>query len=539
MRTVDPPRAGSRSPTTRRASTRFSELHDRKDAMRRVLPILGLWCALSIGLAAVTTRVADWFAMPNELLYERRAISVAQSLSVLPRVRGELVSTFDQLYPVLVAPAFRWGDMQDSLWAAHALNAWIMASACIPAFLLARRVTAVRWIPYVVAVLAVVMPWILLASFLLTEVAAYPAFVWAVFAMQASVAAPSRRHDLLALAALAVAFVGRTQLALLFLVLPVVILAFELGRSGGVRTARASRRRPPSPAGLGLRRARRGRHRPRGRREAAEHARRLRSDDRRHRCVGERDRRAERHRRLARRARRDVLARARHPAVRRRHGLAAREPRTAAGRPRAARFRVHRRAHRHRALRPGDHLRPALRRPVRPRPLPLLRRAAARAGVPPGSRGSPLAPLVARRADRARGARLRLRRTSRVHVGAVRPGELGRADLGALPTARRRGGRPDLGARRARARDRRAQRPLRGRRCPALTPRPRHALGGLPARRHASDHVVHVRPSARPRRMVVPTDHHVARAGLRLGRHASSATRTSRSRRIPSRPRSS
>ena len=205
--------------------------------MRRVLPILGLWCALSIGLAAVTTRVADWFAMPNELLYERRAISVAQSLSVLPRVRGELVSTFDQLYPVLVAPAFRWGDMQDSLWAAHALNAWIMASACIPAFLLARRVTAVRWIPYVVAVLAVVMPWILLASFLLTEVAAYPAFVWAVFAMQASVAAPSRRHDLLALAALALAFVGRTQLALLFLVLPVIILAFELGRSGGVRTA--------------------------------------------------------------------------------------------------------------------------------------------------------------------------------------------------------------------------------------------------------------------------------------------------------------
>ena len=49
--------------------------------MRRALPILGLWCALSIGLAALTTRVADWFAMPNELLYERRAISVAQNLS--------------------------------------------------------------------------------------------------------------------------------------------------------------------------------------------------------------------------------------------------------------------------------------------------------------------------------------------------------------------------------------------------------------------------------------------------------------------------
>jgi hypothetical protein len=203
--------------------------------VRRVLPILGLWCALSLVLAALTTRVRDWFAMPNELLYERRAISVAQTLSPLPRVRGELVSTFDQLYPVLVAPAFRWGTAPDDLWAAHALNAFIMASASIPAFLLARRVTANRWAPYVVAVLTVVMPWIIFASLLMTEVAAYPAYVWAVLAMQASTAAPSRRNDLLALVAIAFAFAGRTQLAVLLLLLPVVILAVEIARADGVR----------------------------------------------------------------------------------------------------------------------------------------------------------------------------------------------------------------------------------------------------------------------------------------------------------------
>jgi hypothetical protein len=132
--------------------------------MRRALPILGLWCGLASGLSVLTTRAADWFAMPNELLYERRAISIAQSLSPLPRVRGEFVSTFDQLYPVLVAPAFRWGYVPHDLWTAHLLNAWIMASACIPAFLLAKRVTSQTWAPYAVAVLSVVMPWVVLAS---------------------------------------------------------------------------------------------------------------------------------------------------------------------------------------------------------------------------------------------------------------------------------------------------------------------------------------------------------------------------------------
>ncbi len=201
------------------------------------MPILALWWGLAIGLAAITTRVTDWFAMPNEMLYERRAISVAQTLSPLPRVRGEFVSTYDQLYPVLVAPAFRWGSMTHDLWAAHALNAWIMSSACIPAFLLARRIAPTRWIAYTVALVSVVMPWIVFSSFLFTEVAAYPAFLWAVLALQASTAAPSRRHDLLALLAIAVAFAGRTQLALLLAVLPAAIVARELGRTRGIRPA--------------------------------------------------------------------------------------------------------------------------------------------------------------------------------------------------------------------------------------------------------------------------------------------------------------
>jgi hypothetical protein len=192
----------------------------------------GLWLVLAVGLAAVTTQVRDWFAMTNELLYERRAISVAQSLSPLPRVHGVFIHSYDQLYPLLIAPAFAWGLVPNDVRVAHGLNAVIISSACIPAYLLARRALVRQWASLVVAGLSVFMPWVILASFLLTEVAAYPAFLWAMLAMERSVASPSRRTDTLAVLAILLAFTARTQFGLLLAVPPVAILALELGRAG-------------------------------------------------------------------------------------------------------------------------------------------------------------------------------------------------------------------------------------------------------------------------------------------------------------------
>src|SRR5262249_6051896 len=153
-----------------------------------------LWAVLAVVLSELTGRVRDWFAMTNELLYERRAISVALDGSPLPRLHGESIPSFDQLYPLLIAPLFRHATVPENLHSAHVLNAWIMSSACIPAFLLARRVVPL-WAAYVAAFATVCVPWILYASFLLTEVVAYPAFVWALFAMQRAAAAPSVRRD--------------------------------------------------------------------------------------------------------------------------------------------------------------------------------------------------------------------------------------------------------------------------------------------------------------------------------------------------------
>jgi len=208
-----------------------------RSVSRFELPLLALWAGLALVLSALTTRVEDWFVMTDELLYERLAMSVSQLGSPLPHVHGELLPNLNQLYPLLIAPAFSGGLVPGSLDQAHALNAWIMSSACIPAFLLARRVTGRRLLAYALALLTVCLPWIVLSSFLLTEVVGYPAFLWAVLAMQAAIASPSRRNDVLALLAIGLAVFARTQFELLLIVLPVALLLVEGGRGHGVREA--------------------------------------------------------------------------------------------------------------------------------------------------------------------------------------------------------------------------------------------------------------------------------------------------------------
>jgi hypothetical protein len=202
------------------------------------LPLLALWVSLALVLSSLTTRVVDWYVMTDELLYERLAISVFQLGTPIPHVHGDALPNLNQLYPLLLAPVFRDGLVTDALADAHALNAWVMSSACIPAYLLVRRVTGSRWAAYGVALLTVCVPWIVLSSFLLTEVAGYPAFVWAALAMHAAIAAPSWRNDVLAVAGIALAVFARTQFEVLIGVLPLALFAYELGRArGGFRAA--------------------------------------------------------------------------------------------------------------------------------------------------------------------------------------------------------------------------------------------------------------------------------------------------------------
>jgi len=185
----------------------------------------GTWLALWF-----SGRIRDWSVMTDELLYAKLATSIAETGSPLPRVHGTSIAVYNQLYPLLIAPLYGALTPPDAFRAAHVLNAFVMASAVVPAYLLARQVVGRTW-SFGVALLAVLVPWMIIAGFVMTEVAAYPAFLWAILGLQLAIAEPSPRRDLLAAGALALAVLARTQFAALVVVLPLAILGHELGRA--------------------------------------------------------------------------------------------------------------------------------------------------------------------------------------------------------------------------------------------------------------------------------------------------------------------
>ncbi len=231
--------------------SRVRALTPRRSAIAAIGPasaLVGLWALSALALSEVTGRVTNWFVMTDELVYERLAISVARTGSPVPRVHGTFVRSLDQLYPWLIAPFFRHGDVATDIHHAHLLGAWLMTSALIPAFLLARRVTGRTSLSYLAALLSVATPWLIYSSFLLTETVAYPVFVWALLAIHRALTAPSARNDALALTTIVLAFLARTELVLLAAVLPIAILlqqasiAASQGRAGLRAAVRAATR---------------------------------------------------------------------------------------------------------------------------------------------------------------------------------------------------------------------------------------------------------------------------------------------------------
>ena len=216
---------------------------DRVARLRASAPALGVvvvvWLGLAGGLSALTSRITDWFVMGDELLYERLALSIVGSGSPIPRVHEQVISNINQLYPLVIATVYRHGLIPHGFHEAHVLNAFVMTSVALPAYLLARRVTRSTWLSWFVAVAAATVPWIVLSSFLLTEVVAYPAFVWALLGMHASLSRPSPRTDLLAVGGIVLAILARTQFYALAGVLPAAVIAVGISTHRLRETLRA------------------------------------------------------------------------------------------------------------------------------------------------------------------------------------------------------------------------------------------------------------------------------------------------------------
>ncbi len=200
-----------------------------------VVALAFLWLGVSIVLAVwFSGQIHDWSVMTDELLYAKLATSIAETLSPLPTVHGISIGVYSQLYPLLIAPLFGTMSPPDAFRAAHWLNAFVMASAAFPAYLLARQVVGRAW-SLAVAALSILVPWMILTGFLMTESAAYPAFLWAFLGLQLAVAEPSRRRDLLAAGALVLAALARTQFVALALILPLAVAAVEISEARNLR----------------------------------------------------------------------------------------------------------------------------------------------------------------------------------------------------------------------------------------------------------------------------------------------------------------
>ena len=220
-------RAHERAPgITRRLADRARAHPDLVAALS-----LGLiWAGASILLALwYTGRIRDWSVMTDELQYAKLATAIGETGSPLPSIHDTAVSVSNQLYPLLIAPFYGALSPPSAFRASHVLNAFVMASAVFPAYLLGRHVLSRPW-AFAVAALSVSVLWMVLAGFLMSEAAAYPAFLWALLGMQLAMVSPGVRNDLLAVGALGLAFLARAQFAVLVLALPLAVLGYEIGR---------------------------------------------------------------------------------------------------------------------------------------------------------------------------------------------------------------------------------------------------------------------------------------------------------------------
>lgn len=189
------------------------------------------------GIWALSTE--EWRVMTDELGYVKSGLSMVDNWSLDPSIREVPSHNYGILYPGLLAPLLGLFDMPTAFRLAHGLGALLMASTAVPTYLLGAYVSRSRATALVATVPVVLVPWVLLSMNLLTEVVAYPAFVWAVYASVRAVAEPAPRWDVLALGALVVAFLARTQFIFMFALLPLMVVLHELGMRFSGRAPRA------------------------------------------------------------------------------------------------------------------------------------------------------------------------------------------------------------------------------------------------------------------------------------------------------------
>jgi hypothetical protein len=159
---------------------------------------------LVLGRAATEPRVFG-----DELVYSGLAKGLA--LEGQPLLRGAVDSAHSMLYPLLIAPThLLGGDGARAFELTKSVNAIVVASAAVPAYLLARRVVSPLF-ALAVAYLVAFEPWTAYASLVMTESLFLPAFTAFVLLLARMLDRPTLGRQLAVLASLALLIGTRPQ----------------------------------------------------------------------------------------------------------------------------------------------------------------------------------------------------------------------------------------------------------------------------------------------------------------------------------------
>ena len=192
-----------------------------------IAPLLAALVVVSsaLHLAAGWLRATPVY-FSDEYMYAELGRSLAESAQ--PLIRGELAPFPALVYPLLTAPAWLLGDVELAYRTIQVFGALAMSLACLPVFFLARRLGLGRGLSLGVAALAVAVPDMVYAGWLLAETVAYPLVLAAVAAGALALTTPSRRSQLLFIALAALVTGARAQFAVLFVVYPLAVALLGL-----------------------------------------------------------------------------------------------------------------------------------------------------------------------------------------------------------------------------------------------------------------------------------------------------------------------
>jgi hypothetical protein len=150
---------------------------------------------------------------PDEEIYATAAASLAEGGGLT--IRGADYG-FGPLLPLVLAVIIRAAGSIDAAYGwFKAANALYFALTAVPVYLLARRLVSAWW-AVLAAALAVAIPSSISIGTVMTESPSYLASTWALYAIVLALERPTALRQLALLAAVAVAFLIRSQLAVLY-----------------------------------------------------------------------------------------------------------------------------------------------------------------------------------------------------------------------------------------------------------------------------------------------------------------------------------